>query len=81
MGVLCIHLVAGTLALVDAYLKKKERAEQKELEYSITEEWHKALIQAGMPAEVARKIPLKFSADMMRFITAQRLLTTDDRAH
>jgi hypothetical protein len=71
-GLVCLHLVAGTLALLDSYVKRKERREQKELEYSIREEWQKALIQAGMPQELARQIPVKFSADMIRFITTQR---------
>ena len=71
-GFVCLHLVAGTLALLDSYVKRKERQEQKELEYTIREEWQKALIQAGMPQELAHQIPVKFSADMIRFITTQR---------
>jgi hypothetical protein len=78
-GLVCLHLVAGTLALLDSYVKRKERREQKELEYSISEEWQKALIQAGMPQELARQIPVKFSADMIRFITTQRFPQVDAR--
>lgn len=78
-GFVCLHLVAGTLALLDAYVKKKERQEQKELEYTIREEWQKALIQAGMPQDLARQIPVKFSADMIRFIATQRFPQADAR--
>lgn len=77
-GVVCVHLVAGTLALVDAYVKKKERQEQKELEYSIRGEWQRALIQSGMSPELARHIRLKFSADMIRFIVMQRFPQAED---
>jgi len=78
-GLVCLHLLAGTLALVDAYVRRKERQEQREFEYTIKEEWEKALIHAGMSPELAREIPVKFSADMIRFIITQRLPQPDDR--
>ncbi len=73
VGLLCIHLVAGTLALIDLCAKTKERIEAREFEKSIRREWQKALIQAGMSPHLADQIPVKFSAEMIRFITSQRL--------
>jgi hypothetical protein len=78
-GLVSLHLVAGTLALVEMYRKRRERLEQRELENSIRQEWQKALIQAGMSAELANQIPVKFSPDMIRFITTQRFRTPDER--
>jgi hypothetical protein len=78
-GFLSLHLVAGTLALIDIIVKRKERLEQREFELNVRREWQKALIEAGMDAALARLIPVKFSADVIRFIVSQRLRSTDDQ--
>jgi hypothetical protein len=75
-GSVCLHLVAGTLALIEIYRKKKEHREQQELEYDIRQAWQEALIQAGMSPELARLIPVKFSPDMIRFLTRTRFQET-----
>ena len=47
-GLLSVHLLAGSLALIETYRTRKLREEEREFEYEIREEWQKALIAAGM---------------------------------
>ena len=73
VGVVAIHLIAGTLGLVEMYRTRKDRKEQLEFERNIVQEWQKALIEAGMSPDLARQIPVKFSGDVIRFVAGQRL--------
>jgi hypothetical protein len=77
VGVIFVHLVTGTLALIEGYRSRRERRERQESEYEIRQAWQQALIQAGMSAELAKLIPVKFSPDMIRFITALRFQESD----
>jgi len=73
LGVIALHLVAGTLALIETYRRQKELKEHSEFQENIQQEWQKALIEAGMPYELARQVPVKYCAEMIQFIVAQRL--------
>jgi hypothetical protein len=70
-SVYSIHLLTGTLALIEMYQTKKLRREERELENEIRQEWTKALIQAGMSPELANLVPVKRCPDMIRFLTTQ----------
>ncbi|MCX6593147.1 MAG: hypothetical protein NTZ56_16645 [Acidobacteria bacterium] len=69
MGVVGLHLVTGTLALVEGYRVWKDRKDRVEMENDIRQAWQQALVHAGMTPELARLIPVKFTPDMIRFIT------------
>jgi len=73
LGVVCLHLVTGTLAVIESYRQRKERSERQDVERDITQAWQHALIEAGMSPDLARLIPVKFSPDMIRFLMTLRL--------
>jgi len=77
-GLVSLHLVSGTLALIELYRGRKDRKDQQEIENSIREEWKRALMKAGMSLDLANQVPVKYSADMIRFIT-QRLNKPDEQ--
>jgi len=72
VGVVCLHLVTGTLAVIESYRQRKERLDRQDVERGMTKAWQQALVQAGMSLDLARLIPVKFSPDMIRFIMAAR---------
>lgn len=73
VGVLSLHLIAGTISLVEMYRARKVKREEQEREFELQREWEESLIAAGMDAETARQIPVKFSPGVIRFITTQRI--------
>jgi hypothetical protein len=77
IGVVCLHLVTGMLAVIESYRLRKERMERQEAERALTQVWQEALIAAGMSSDLARLIPVKFSPDMMRFLVAVHLRDKD----
>ena len=76
-GLLSLHLLAGTLAIIEMYKAKRARERDDAFEREIHEEWQKALIDAGMSAELARMIPVSRTADVIRFIAKQRMQPGD----
>lgn len=73
IGMVCLHLLTGTLAVIEGYRRRKERMERHEAEHALTQVWQEALIETGMSSDLARLIPVKFSPDMMRFLVRYRL--------
>ena len=78
VGVLSLHLLSGTLALIELYRARKIRREERDFEYAIQGAWTKALIQAGMNQELAKTVPVKHCPDMIRFITTQLMARQSD---
>jgi hypothetical protein len=78
IGVASIHLFAAIFAVFEIVRRAKHLSEQREFEHNVQQELHKALIKAGMSAELARLIPVKYSGDIIRFIVAQQLQPSRD---
>ena len=72
VGVLSLHLITGTMALIEIYRTRAAKLDERERELELQREWEEALRTAGMDAELARQIPVKFSPGIIRFIAKQR---------
>jgi hypothetical protein len=72
-GLLSLHLISGTLALIEIYRTRKLKKEDAEFERQLRDEWIKALVAAGMSSEMARLVPLKRCADVIRFMATIRM--------
>jgi hypothetical protein len=73
VGLVTIHLVAGTLALIETLQRIKVRGEEKALESSIRTEWTQFLIAQGMSEPLAIKIPIKFSLELAVFLAKYKI--------
>ncbi len=80
VGLMSLHIIVGTLAVLELWRKGKEFRERLEFEREVQHEWEKALIAAGMKAEYARRLPAKYCPELIRFITAQRLGSPNEDA-
>jgi hypothetical protein len=72
-GLLSLHLISGTLAVIEIYRTRKIKTEDLEFERELRNEWIKALVAAGMSNEMARLVPLKRCADVIRFMATIRM--------
>jgi hypothetical protein len=72
VSLVAAHVIAGTLSLVDIYLHTSRLREEGDTENKFRREWCNLLVEHGLDPELARMIPVKFSAEIMRFLLKYR---------
>jgi hypothetical protein len=68
-----VHLVAGTLALIDIISRAEGAKDERHLKLKIEEEWPQFLVSRGMAIELARTIPVKYSLDLAVFLAKHKI--------
>jgi hypothetical protein len=68
-----VHLVAGTLALIDIIFRARATKDEQELKLNIQEQWTQFLVSQGMPIKLAQSIPVKYSLDLAAFLAKHRI--------
>jgi hypothetical protein len=68
-----VHLVAGTLALIDIIFRAKGAKDERDLKLKIQDDWTQFLVSQGMAVELARSIPVKYSLDLAAFLAKHKI--------
>lgn len=72
-GLLSVHLIVATVAVIELYAKVRTTRNEEASRSRFEEEWRRLLIEEGMPEEVARLIPVKYSLDLLDFLVKHRI--------
>jgi hypothetical protein len=73
ISLVTMHLIAGTLALIEAIQRTKVRREEKASESNIRKEWAQFLLAQGMSEGLANTIPIKFSLELSIFLAKYKI--------
>jgi len=71
-GVLMLHLVAGTLSLVEIYTASRRRRSEKLLEGEVQSAWEEFLIKRGVPPFLAHQIQVRYGKELFRILNSDR---------
>jgi hypothetical protein len=72
-SMLSVHLIVATVALIEMCTKIRQMREERSLRSRLEQEWKRLLVKEGMTPELASLIPLKYSPELLDFITKYRI--------
>jgi hypothetical protein len=71
-GLLMVHLVAGTLSLLEAYISVRRIREEAPYRAELQRSWEECLINNNVPPSIARLIPVHHTEELLRIINATK---------
>jgi hypothetical protein len=76
-GLLIVHLVAGTLSLIEVYLAASRLRTEKQELAELQKLWETYLVRNNIPPTLASWIPARHAADLLRVIIETTNLPRD----
>lgn len=77
-GLLFVHLVAGTLAVVESYLSARRVKEEKELSEALQKLWEERLIRSNVPPALARLASQQRGPELLRILDNDSIQTPSE---
>ncbi|HEX3103286.1 MAG TPA: hypothetical protein VHQ22_02480 [Terriglobales bacterium] len=71
-GLLLLHLLAGTLSLVEIYAVGKRLKYEKSQQAEIQATWEEFLIKNGVPRFLAKQIQARYGVELFRIIVSHQ---------